>query len=285
MQIVGCRPNDIPCKLVFSALDSGVALECEKAFAQAGYVVVSNAKSHRMDSDVPLIIPEVNMDHLELAKTQKTSPGMIITNPNCSVIGLVLALRPLHLEFGIERAHVVTLQSTSGAGFPGVPSLSILDNVIPYIADEEDKIETEPQKIFGAYKGSTIDFDPITVSAQCTRVPVTEGHMAIVSVKLRDKATLREVKRAWQEFWPPVQELKLPSSCTQIIHYLEENDMPQPKLHRYLEKGMGIAVGRLQECPVLDYKFVVLSNNMIRGAAGGSIFIGELLVGQGYIFW
>lgn len=287
MVLVSCSPREIPCKLLFSALDSSIATDTEKSFAEAGFVVISNAKNHRMDPDVPLVIPEVNMDHIALVQKQPWAKngGMIVTNPNCAVIGLALALKPLELEFGVECAHVVTLQSTSGAGFPGVPSLSILDNVIPYIQDEEQKLETELQKIFGTYKDSAIELNPITISAQCTRIPITEGHMEVVSVQLKEKATPKEIKRAWQEFDPPVHGLKLASSCVRLLHYFEEDDFPQPKLHRYLEKGMGIALGRLQRCSVLGHKFVLLSNNMIRGAAGGSIQIAELLVKQGMVFW
>ena len=285
MPILPCEPN-LDCKIVFSALDSTVAGTIEQQFAEKGYIVVSNAKNHRMDPDVPLLIPEVNLDHLALVKCQKfPNGGMIVTNPNCAAIGLAIALRPLVLEFGVESAHVVTLQSTSGAGFPGVPSLSVLDNVIPYIAHEEEKLETEPKKLFGSLKECHIEPYPIAVSAQVFRVPVTEGHTEAVSVKLGQKTSIDDIKRAWKEFWPPVQELHLPSSPTQIIHYFEEDDYPQPKLHKDLEQGMAVSIGKLQKCSVLDYKFVFLSHNTVRGAAGGSILIGEALVKQGYVYW
>ncbi len=285
MTVVGCTPT-MPCKLVFSALDSSIAGDVEEEFAQAGYVVVSNAKNHRMDPAVPLLIPEVNIDHLSLVKEQKfPNKGMIVTNPNCAVIGLAIALKPLILEFGVEKVHVVTLQSSSGAGFPGVPSLSLLDNIIPFIADEAEKIETEPQKIFGTLEKQHILPSPLKISAQCTRVPITEGHIEVVSVKFNDAASHKEVERAWKEFLPPVQEMKLPSSCVQPIHYFEEEHFPQPKLHRNLEDGMAVSIGRLQKCSIFDYKFVLLSNNMVRGAAGGAIQIGELLVKQGHVYW
>jgi aspartate-semialdehyde dehydrogenase len=285
LQVLPTEPN-IPCKIVFSALSSDVAGEIEKKFASKGYAVISTASAHRTDPDVPLMIPEVNADHLQLVKKQKfPQGGMIITKPNCAVIGLVLALRPLALEFGIEKVHVVTMQSSSGAGIPGVPSLALLDNIIPYIAGEEEKMETEPLKILGQINGDHIDPYKMTISASCKRVPVTEGHFEAVSVKLKDKATDADVKRAWQEFYPPIQELKLPSSPVKILYYFEEKDSPQPKLHRDLEKGMAVSIGRLRACPLFDYKFDILSHNMIRGAAGGAVLIAELLVKNGFVYW
>ncbi len=282
-----CEPN-IPCKIVFSALASSVAGTIEKAFAEAGYVVISMAKNHRMEEEIPLVIPEVNADSLELVKTQKFSKGgMIVTKPNCAVIGLALAVKPLALEFGIEELSVVTMQSISGAGYPGVPSLSIVDNIIPYIEDEEEKLETETQKVLGSVKNGVVEKYPVKISAQCMRVPVTEGHLEAVSIKFSAgrKVTLEEIKRAWNEFSPPVQELKLPSSPVRPLIYFEQVDFPQPKLHRELEKGMAVSLGRLETSSLFDCKFVLLSHNTIRGAAGGAILIAELLVKKGYVFW
>ena len=285
--IQACEPN-LACKIVFSALSSNVAGTIEKAFADAGYVVISMAKNYRMQEDVPLVVPEVNADALELVKTQKFAKGgMIVTKPNCAVIGLALALKPLALEFGIDALSVVTMQSISGAGYPGVPSLSIVDNIIPYIEDEEEKLETETQKVLGSVKNGAIEKYPLKISAQCMRVPVTEGHLEAVCLKFTagKKVSLEEVKRAWNEFYPPVQELKLPSSPAKPLIYFEEVDFPQPKLHRDLEKGMVVSLGRLETSSLFDCKFVLLSHNTIRGAAGGAILIAELLVKKGYVFW
>ncbi|MCE5293052.1 MAG: aspartate-semialdehyde dehydrogenase [Chlamydiales bacterium] len=279
------EPN-LPCKIVFSCLDGAIAGEIEQQFAQKGYTVISCARSHRMNPTVPLLIPEVNVQHLELLKEQKfPNRGIIIAKPNCAVIGLMLALRPLQLEFGIEAIQVVTMQSVSGAGFPGVPSMAIFDNIIPYIANEEDRLYEEPQKIFGTINNGVIEPYPMKISATCTRVPVTEGHMEVVSVKLKEKASLEQVKRAFKEFSSPLQSLQLPSSPVKAIHYFEEDDLPQTRLQRDLEHGMAVSVGRLRADPVLDYKFVCLSHNTVRGAAGGAILIAELLVKNGHVFW
>ncbi len=277
---------DLPCRVVFSALDSSIAGDVETAYAQKGYVVLSNASNHRMDAHVPLVVPEVNPQHLELVKQQGFAQGgMIVTNPNCAVIGLALALCPLHLEFGLEACHVVTMQASSGAGFPGVPSMSLLDNVIPYIAGEEDKIEHEPGKIFGTIENNEIIFHPLKISACATRVPVTEGHLEVVSVKLKKKIAAEDIIRAWQEFVPPAQEMRLPSSPRAVLTYFDQQIYPQPKMHRDVEKGMGVAIGRLRPASLFDYTFVILSHNTIRGAAGGTILLAEYLVKNGYIFW
>lgn len=285
LQVLPAKP-DLPCHIIFSALEGSIAGEIEEEFARAGYVVISCARSHRMNPAVPLVVPEVNADHLVLAKTQKYSQkGMIVTKPNCAVIGLSIALRPLMLEFGVEQAHVVTMQAISGAGYPGVPSLSLLDNIIPYIAGEEERFAEEPNKLFGNLVGEQIMPHPIKISASCTRVPVTEGHLEVVSIKLKEPVTSEQIKRAWNEFSPYVQELKLPSACKKVIHYFDEEDFPQPKLHRDLENGMAVSIGRLRPCPLFDYKFVLLSHNTIRGAAGGAILIAELLAKEGHVFW
>ncbi|MEK7101094.1 MAG: aspartate-semialdehyde dehydrogenase [Patescibacteria group bacterium] len=268
----------LPCDLVFSGLDASVAGEIEEAFAKSGYPVISNSKNHRMDSDVPLLIPEVNADHIDIILSQKRNrhytAGFIVTNPNCSVVGLTIALKPLHDTFGVERVHVVTMQALSGAGFPGVASMDITDNVIPYIGGEEEKLETEPQKILST---------PILISAQCNRVPVTDGHLEAVSVKLTKKATLEEVKEALRSFRGEPQKLHLPSAPEYPIVVMDEDNRPQPRLDRNLENGMAVSVGRIRPCSLLDYKFIVLSHNTIRGAAGAAILNAELLHKRGLL--
>jgi len=272
-----CKPT-VLCRIVFSGLDSRVAGEIETEFAESGYVVVSNSKNHRMDPQVPLLIPEVNSDHLELVKYQPFNNGMIVTNPNCSVIGMVIALKPLLDEFGLEAVNVVTMQALSGAGYPGVPSPDIIDNVIPYISGEEGKMETEPLKLFGQLNRDFINPVNIPISAQCNRVGVMDGHLESISVKLNKEATLDEVKETWRQFSGEPQRLNLPSAPEKPIHYFEEDKFPQPRLHRNLEKGMAVSIGRLRNCPVTDYKFTVLSHNTVRGAAGGAILNAELMV-------
>lgn len=285
LELKAAKP-DLDCRIVFSALDSSVAKEIETEFANAGYVVISCARAHRMDSKVPLLIPEVNIEHLELLKSQDfPKKGLIIAKPNCAVIGLCLALRPLQLEFGVEAVNVVTMQAISGAGYPGVPSMAITDNIIPFIAGEEDRLVEEPPKIFGSCNMGKITPYPITVSPTATRVPVTDGHMEVVSVKLKQKVTLEQIKRAWNEFSPAIDSYHLPSSCKKSLYYFEENEFPQPRLHRDLERGMAVSLGRLRPDPLLDYKFVCLLHNTIRGAAGGAILIAELLVNNGHVFW
>lgn len=279
--VTSCNP-DLPCQIVFSGLDSSVAGEIEESFAKAGYIVISNSSNHRMDPDVPLLIPEINSDHLELIRKQRFGKGAIITNPNCSVIGIAMALKPLLDNWGIEAAYAVTLQALSGAGYPGVPSMDILDNVIPYISGEEAKVEKEPLKIMGSYRDNEIIPYPMKISVQCTRVSVTDGHMACVSVKLKKKADKNEILSAWKAFQAEPQQLELPIAPKQPIIYLEDERHPQPKLHRTLENGMAVSVGRLRECPLFDWKFVLLSHNTIRGAAGCAILNAELLVKKGY---
>lgn len=284
LKVMPCKP-DLPCSLVFSGLDSNVAGEIETHFAEHGYFVVSNSRNHRMDSDVPLLIPEINDEHLELIKSQKFSKGKIVTNPNCSVIGLAIALKPLFDNFGIESVHVVTLQAISGAGYPGIASLDILDNAIPFINGEEEKIETEPLKIFGKYEHSRITDADFKISAHCNRVSVTDGHLECVSVKLKTKPSKEQIINAWNSFKGEPQNLLLPSAPEKAIHYFENDMCPQPKLHRNLDKGMAVSIGRLRECSLFDYKFAILSHNTVRGAAGGAILNAELLVKKGHIFW
>jgi aspartate-semialdehyde dehydrogenase len=269
-----CQP-DLPCEIVFSGLDSLVAGTIEAQFMEAGYIVHSNARNYRMQENVPLLVAEVNPDHLALLNSQTTS-GKIITNPNCSTIGLSLAIKPLLDRFGIEALHVVTLQAISGAGYPGIASLDILDNVVPFIDKEEEKMETESLKILGKLQNNRIAPETFRMSAQCNRVSVSDGHIECVSVKFRTKATEKEVIRCWEEFSGKPQEFRLPSAPLHPIHYFYEKQYPQPKLHRELDKGMAVSVGRLRPCPLFDYKFVILSHNTIRGAAGGAILNAEL---------
>ncbi len=279
------QPTALPMapRLLFSALDSSVADQVEAEFARAGHVVVSNAKSHRMDADVPLMVPEVNPEHLDLVAEQSFGDGALITNPNCSTIGLVLALKPLADAFGLRQLHVVTLQALSGAGLPGVPSMAILDNVVPYIGGEEEKLETETQKILGQLVEGRIAPAEIEISAQCTRVPVIDGHTECVSVRLGRRASLTEVAQALDDFRGEPQRLGLPSAPAQPIEVCDIADRPQPRLDRGRGGGMATTVGRLRPCPLFDYKFVALSHNTLRGAAGGSILVAELAVARGTI--
>jgi aspartate-semialdehyde dehydrogenase len=282
MPVQVCKPN-LNCEIVFSGLDSSVAGEIETEFANAGYIVLSNAKNHRMDDDVPLLIPEINSEHLALIKKQNFGRGKIVTNPNCSTIGLALVLKPLLDNFGIENVNVVTLQALSGAGYPGVASLDIIDNVLPFISGEEDKIETEPLKIFGQYEEGNIKYQNIKISALCNRVAVTDGHLECVSVSLSEKAAEKEIIKIWKEFTAEPQKLNLPSAPKNPLYYFQDDDYPQPRLHRNIDKGMAACIGRLRKCNIFDYKFNVLSHNTIRGAAGGAILNAELMIKKGYI--
>lgn len=290
MVVRTCTPADITTgtgtgkgpKILFSGLDASVAGEIESELAEAGYTVISNAKSHRYDQFVPLMIPEVNPDHLELVKKQNTS-GAIVTNPNCSTIGMVMALKPLHDKFGIETVNVSTMQAVSGGGYPGVSSMDILDNVVPYIGSEEEKMQTEPLKILGELSEEGIKEITLNISAQCNRVPVIDGHLECVQVKFKNKPTKEEIVEVWKNFKSDPQELKLPTAPKNPIHYFTEDRFPQPKTHRNLENGMAVSTGRLRECSIFDYKFIVLSHNTIRGAAGGTILVAELMKEKGLI--
>ncbi len=282
MTVKECRPN-LDCQIVFSGLDANVAGEIEADFAKAGYAVISNSRNHRFDPDVPLMIPEVNADHLDLIKEQKYGKGFIITNPNCSTIGMSLPLKPIHDKFGIEAVHVVTMQALSGAGYPGVSSLDIIDNVVPYIGNEEGKMQTEPLKILGTMKDGKVNAADIIFSAQCNRVPVIDGHLEALSIKLKSRATVEDIKKCWAEFRGEPQVLDLPMAPKLPIVYFEEESLPQPKLHRNIDKGMVVSVGRLQECPVLDFKFIALSHNTIRGAAGAAVLNAELIYKKGLL--
>jgi len=282
LKVKNCVP-DLDSKIVFSGLDSSVAGEIESEFAKKGHIVVSNSKNHRMDKDVPLLVPEINPSHLELIKFQNYNGGCIVTNPNCSTIGLVLALKPLHDNFRLEMVNVVTMQALSGAGYPGVSSLDIVDNVIPFISGEEGKLESEPLKILGDLNLHEIVNTDIKISAQCNRVAVLDGHLECVQVKLINKASEKDLIDAWNNFSSEPQKLNLPTAPLKPIYYFTEDKYPQPKIHRNLDKGMAVSVGRLRKDPLLDYKFIVLSHNTVRGAAGGAILCAELMISKGYI--
>jgi aspartate-semialdehyde dehydrogenase len=268
-------------RLLFSALDASVAGEVEESLARAGHIIVSNARNHRFDPLVPLLVPEINADHLEILPRQTYGEGAIVTNPNCSTIGLALALKPLHDLFGLEAVNVVTMQAVSGAGYPGVAAIDIHDNVIPFIRGEEEKIEQEPRKILGRLGKDGIEPAELRISAQCNRVAVLDGHLESVQVKLRTPASKGDIVGAWDQFRGPPQLLGLHSAPRKPVHYLPGEDHPQPRLHRDLERGMAAAVGRLRECPLFDYKFTVLSHNTVRGAAGGTLLCAEIMVARG----
>jgi aspartate-semialdehyde dehydrogenase len=285
MQVSPATPDGAP-KVIFAALDTAIALEMEPKFAQAGHAVITNSSALRMQKDVPLVIPEVNPDHIKLLECQawrKKSNGFVVTNPNCSAIGLVIALKPLQERFGIDTINVVTMQAISGAGYPGVPSLDILGNVIPYIPKEEEKMEEETRKLLGKLDGSGIVSADFAMSAQCNRVAVEDGHTESVFLKLKKKAAAEEVIAAWNEFSSVPQELKLPSAPEKAIQYATQADRPQPRLDVESGRGMTTTVGRLRPCGVLDWKFTVLSHNTIRGAAGAALLNAELLKVQGYL--
>jgi aspartate-semialdehyde dehydrogenase len=278
-------PEGAP-RTIFAALDASIAKEMEPKFAAAGCALVSNSSALRMQSDVPLVIPEVNADHIRLIETQtwrKASGGYAVTNPNCSAIGLVLALAPLHRQFEIETVMAVTMQAVSGAGYPGVASLDILGNVIPYISNEEQKMEEETQKLLGTLNGHGIIPAPFAMSAQCNRVAVEDGHTECVSIRLRKKAQAEEIIASWSEFTAEPQQLKLPSAPQQPVIYLQGPDRPQPRLDVDAGNGMSTSVGRLRKCNVLDWKFTILSHNTVRGAAGAALLNAELLKAKGYL--
>jgi aspartate-semialdehyde dehydrogenase len=277
----GCV-GELP-KIIFAALDSDIAKELEPKFAAAGCAVISNSSAFRMVTDVPLVVPEVNADHLALIETQswrKESGGYIVTNPNCSAIGLVLALKPLEERFGIESLFVTTMQAVSGAGYPGVPSLDILGNVVPFIKNEEEKMQEEVGKLLGQIAGNHIEMLDAKVSAHCNRVAVEDGHTECVSIKLKKKATREEILAAWGEF-APLRGEHLPTAPDQPVEFDDSVDRPQPRLDRMRGNGMATTVGRLRECTLLDWKFVLLSHNTIRGAAGAAVLNAEILARAG----
>jgi aspartate-semialdehyde dehydrogenase len=283
--VKGLDPT-LDCEFVFSALDSSVAGTAEEDFARAGYPVVSNSRNHRMASDVPLLIPEVNAAHLEAIPLQQKNrgygSGFIVTNPNCSTAGLVLVLKPLADAFGLEKLFVVTMQAASGAGYPGVPSLDILGNVVPFISGEEEKLETEPQKLLGKWDGSRFVEAGLGISAHCNRVPVENGHLESVSLSLKKVATLAEVREVLRDFAVSDELAALPTAVRNPIVVLDEENRPQPRRDVNAGNGMAAAVGRIRECPLLDVKLTLLSHNLLRGAAGAALLNAELLAARGF---
>ena len=277
-------PGDSP-RLMFSAMDASVAGEIEKAFAAAGCLVVSNARNHRMDADVPLLIPEINADHLSLIPIQRKNrgwDGAIVTNPNCSTIAMTMGLAPLK-PFGITKVLAATMQAISGAGYPGMPSMDILGNVVPYIGGEEPKMESETLKILGDFGGAGVTNLPAVVSAHCNRVAVVDGHTVAVSVSLDQSPSIDELNEAYASFRGVPQQKDLPSAPKQPVHVMAADNRPQPRKDALLEDGMAVSVGRVRECPVLGYKFVVLAHNTIRGAAGAAVLNAELLQSEGLL--
>jgi len=281
-----CEPH-LDCQVVFSGLDSSVAGEVEENFARAGYIVLSNSKNHRTDDDVPLLVPEVNHDHLELIGVQRKLrgwSGAIVTNPNCSVAGLVMPLAPLDRSFGLSRLVVTTLQALSGAGYPGPSAIDVLGNVLPYIGGgEEEKVQTEPLKILGKLQGESIKPAAFKISAHTNRVDVEDGHMACVSIEFEKKPSPEEAAKVIAGFTSLPQELRLPTAPERPIIVTEEPDRPQPRFDRDAGAGMSAVVGRLRPCPVFDLRFVVLSHNTVRGAAGAAILNAELMKATGYL--
>jgi aspartate-semialdehyde dehydrogenase len=288
MILLECEPGP-DCKIVFSALPSEIAGEVEEEFAAAGYIVCSNARNHRYDADVPLLIPEVNPEHIQLVDVQRRNrgwQGYITTNPNCSTTHLVSALHPLHVRFGITKLFVVTMQAVSGAGYPGVSSMDILDNVVPYISGEEEKMEQkEPHKLLGTFDGQGIRNADFVVSAHCNRVPTRNGHLEAISVEFAERPTQEAILETWRTYHPLAQQLNLPSAPQPAILYDDRPDRPQPRLDRLAGSvpGMATVVGRLRPDPLFHFKFMALGHNTIRGAAGGSLLNAELLVARGYV--
>ncbi len=286
MTVAPADPEGAP-RIIFAALDAAIARELEPKFANAGCAVVSNSSAYRMAPNVPLVIPEINADHLHLIEEQpsrRESGGYMVTNPNCSTIGLVMALKPIEERFGIEQILVTTMQAVSGAGYPGVPSMDILGNVVPYIGSEEEKMEAETLKLLGKLEGHSVVPLSARVSAQCNRVAVEDGHTESVSIKLGNRlgrpVIKEEILAAWAEFKPLALQ-HLPTAPDQPIEWAPQNDRPQPRLDRNRGRGMAVTVGRLRPCNVLDWKFTVLSHNTIRGAAGAAILNAELLASLG----
>src|SRR5499425_46183 len=284
--VKGVEPT-LDCDFVFSALDSSVAGPIEEDFARAGYPVVSNSRNHRMDADVPLLIPEVNASHLDAIPEQQKrrgyDTGFIVTNPNCSTAGLVLVLKPLADVFGLEKIFVVTLQAISGAGYPGVPSLDILGNVVPFISGEEEKMEAEPQKLLGKWDGSRFIEAGLGISAHCNRVPVVDGHLECASLRLKKTATLDEVREALRTFEVSPELASLPTGLKHPVVVHDGDDRPQPRKDANAGHGMAAVVGRVRECPLLDVKLTLLSHNLVRGAAGAALLNAELLAARGFL--
>ena len=284
LRVEECQPGGGP-RLVFSGLDTSAAREIEPEFARCGHVVVSNASSFRMEQDVPLLVPEINAEHLGLLAAQEPRgwKGKLVTNPNCSAITLTMALAPLERAFGLKRVLVTTLQAVSGAGYPGVASLDILGNVIPFIRNEEEKIEEETRKILGRLRNGKVEEAAITMSVQANRVAVLDGHTESIAVELHQSAGLQDLKQAWRQFRGVPQERRLPSAPAHPVVVMEEPDRPQPRLDVEREAGMATFVGRARPCPVLHYKFIALGHNTVRGAAGAALLNAELMKSEGLL--
>ncbi|HET7149959.1 MAG TPA: aspartate-semialdehyde dehydrogenase [Candidatus Acidoferrum sp.] len=284
--VKGVEPA-LECDFVFSALDSSVAGPVEEHFARSGYPVVSNSRNHRMDPDVPLLIPEVNAAHLDAIRAQQKNrgydTGFIVTNPNCSTAGLVLVLKPLADAFGLERIFVVTLQAISGAGYPGVASMDIQGNVVPFISGEEEKMETEPQKLLGKWDGTRFVEAGLAISAHCNRVPVLDGHLECVSVGLKKIASLAEVREALRSFEVNAELAALPTALRHPVVVVEDENRPQPRRDLDTGNGMAAVVGRIRACPLHDVKLTLLSHNLVRGAAGAALLNAELLAARGFL--
>jgi aspartate-semialdehyde dehydrogenase len=284
LTVRACEPKNAP-KLVFSAMDASVATEIERAFAEAGHLVVSNSRNHRMEHDVPLLVPEINHDHLRMLPRQREARGWkggIVTNPNCSTIVMTLGLAPLK-PFGIKRVIASTLQAISGAGYPGVASMDINANIIPFIGGEEPKMESETQKIMGDLVNG--HFEPLhaQVSAHCNRVPVVDGHTVCISVELEQKPGLEALRHAFDSYTSLPQQRSLPSAPPHPVIYMEQADRPQPRRDVERENGMAVFVGRLRDCPVFDYKFIACGHNTVRGAAGAAVLNAELMHSEGLL--
>jgi aspartate-semialdehyde dehydrogenase len=283
--VKGLDPT-LDCDFVFSALDSSVAGPAEEEFARAGYPVVSNSRNHRMDPDVPLLIPEVNAAHLEAVSVQQKArgydTGFMVTNPNCSTAGLVLVLKPLADAFGLEKIFVVTLQAVSGAGYPGVASMDIHGNVVPFISGEEEKMESEPQKLLGKWDGKRFIDAGLGLSAHCNRVPVVDGHLECVSLSLKKVASIDEVREALRSFEVSPELASLPTALRHPVEVLDDESRPQPRRDVNAGNGMAAVVGRVRECPLLDIKLTLLSHNLVRGAAGAALLNAELLAARGF---
>jgi len=284
--VKGLDPS-LDCDFVLSALDSSVAGPAEEDFARAGYPVVSNSRNHRMDPDVPLLIPEVNAAHLDAIPVQQKNrgydTGFIVTNPNCSTAGLVLVLKPLADAFGLEKIFVVTLQAISGAGYPGVPAMDIQGNVVPFISGEEEKMELEPQKLLGKWDGTRFVDAGLGLSAHCNRVPVVDGHLECVSIGLKKIASLEEVREALRSFEVDAELASLPTALRNPVVVLDDESRPQPRRDANACNGMAAVVGRVRECPLLDVKLTLLSHNLVRGAAGAALLNAELLAARGFL--
>ena len=284
--MVEATPEAVDVPLAFSALPSSVAKKREPLFAEAGVAVCTNAGAYRQELDVPILLPEVNPTHIGLIPVQRRNrgwSGFIATNPNCTSTGATIALRALVDTFGVQKVFMVSMQALSGAGYPGVPSMDIIDNVIPFISNEESKVQWEPLKMLGTMAGDQIELADITISAHCNRVAVSDGHLVCMSIELGQPAEPAEVAKALAAYQAPPESRELPSCPFPVISVSDRDDRPQPRLDRMTGKGMTTVVGRLREDPILQLKFIVLSHNTIRGAAGGSIFNAELLLDQGLI--